>query len=94
MAEVSVPSVASYFSGHKARVVIHGASLVSSFAVPTAMHDRNGGGYLQFAAGVRKGGTSAYRVWGARKRFRESGVPDLPAPDLLMLATGRHISGA
>jgi hypothetical protein len=32
--------------------------------------------------------------WGARKRFRESGVPDLPVPDLLMLATGRHMSGA
>ncbi|MEU3650205.1 maleylpyruvate isomerase family mycothiol-dependent enzyme [Lentzea sp. NPDC034063] len=29
--------------------------------------------------------------WGARKRFRESGIPDLPAPDLLMLATGREL---
>jgi uncharacterized protein (TIGR03083 family) len=32
--------------------------------------------------------------WGARKRFRESGVPDLPASDLLMLATGRQLSTA
>ncbi|MFD9703037.1 maleylpyruvate isomerase family mycothiol-dependent enzyme [Lentzea sp. NPDC059081] len=30
--------------------------------------------------------------WGARKRFRESGIPDLPVPDLLMLATGRELS--
>ncbi|ANZ36914.1 hypothetical protein BBK82_13340 [Lentzea guizhouensis] len=30
--------------------------------------------------------------WGARKRFREIGVPDLPAPELLMLATGRKLS--
>jgi uncharacterized protein (TIGR03083 family) len=30
--------------------------------------------------------------WGARKRFRESGISDLPAPDLLMLATGRELS--
>lgn len=30
--------------------------------------------------------------YGARKRFRETGVPDLPVPDLLMLATGRGLS--
>jgi uncharacterized protein (TIGR03083 family) len=30
--------------------------------------------------------------WGARKRFRDTGIPDLPAPDLLMLATGRKLS--
>ncbi|MEV6712022.1 maleylpyruvate isomerase family mycothiol-dependent enzyme [Lentzea sp. NPDC051208] len=30
--------------------------------------------------------------WGARKRFRDSGIPDLPAPDLLMIATGRKLS--
>lgn len=30
--------------------------------------------------------------WEARKRFRESGIPDLLAPDLLMLATGRELS--
>ncbi len=30
--------------------------------------------------------------WGARKRFARTGIPDLPAPDLLMLATGRKLS--
>lgn len=32
--------------------------------------------------------------YGARKRFRETGIPDLPAADLLMLATGRKLSTA
>ena len=30
--------------------------------------------------------------WGARKRFRDTGIPDLPVADLLMLATGRKLS--
>lgn len=30
--------------------------------------------------------------WGAAKRFRDSGMPDLPPSDLLMLATGRKLS--
>ncbi|MFS8100906.1 maleylpyruvate isomerase family mycothiol-dependent enzyme [Lentzea alba] len=30
--------------------------------------------------------------WGARKRFPGGVLPDLPAPDLLMLATGRELS--
>ncbi|GLY47981.1 maleylpyruvate isomerase family mycothiol-dependent enzyme [Lentzea sp. NBRC 102530] len=30
--------------------------------------------------------------WGARKRFRDTGIPDLPAPELLLLATGRKLS--
>lgn len=32
--------------------------------------------------------------WGGRKRFRKTGVPDLPVADLLMLATGRELSTA
>ncbi|SEQ34438.1 TIGR03083 family protein [Lentzea xinjiangensis] len=32
--------------------------------------------------------------YGAAKRFRETGIPDLPVPDLLMLATGRKLSTA
>ncbi|MCP2197825.1 hypothetical protein LX90_001489 [Lentzea flava] len=32
--------------------------------------------------------------YGARKRFRVTGIPDLPVPDLLMLATDRKLSTA